>query len=640
MKRIVSGIMLALLLMGMFSLSSNIKHVKSEPRTIIVPDDYPTIQEAINAASSGDIIYVKAGTYYESITINKPLSLEGEDAAVTIIDARGAYIAIFIDFHLSDVTIKRFTIKNAIWYGILPQCGNRLIIEGNRIINNGLDGIFLHASNSNVTNNIIANNGRNGIYLEGGNNFLRNNTLWNNTYNFGVNVFGEAFFQDIDDSNTIDGKPIYYWVNRNSGQVPSNASYVAIVNSTNIVVQNLKLEKNLQGVLLAFNTNCVIKNVTMISNGVGLEITESTNITAKNNTLLFNDCGVFLLNSGNSTVAENKIVRSKFNLPGEINPVDGVAGFGVYLTNSSNNKIYHNAFIDNLRSAFIEPFPTPPSINTWDDDYPSSGNYWSDYTGIDLYSGPYQNETGSDGIGDTPYTIDANNVDRYPLMNPWGAGTPVANFSWSPSIPEVGELVTFDASASKPIGGEIISYEWDFGDGSRASGKIVTHRYATIGAFTVTLNVTDSEGLWDIEQKQMEVKAPPPPLTVTISPMSALMLVGQSVTFTSTVSGGYPPYSYQWFLNGNPVSGAISNNWTFTPITSGIFYIHLKVTDDKGNTAQSDAARIVVSIVPVGGYSIPLQPSTKTNTTIPYTLLVTVLTAIFITIKRKYKRTA
>jgi hypothetical protein len=54
--------------------------------------------------------------------------------------------------------------------------------------------------------------------------------------------------------------------------------------------------------------------------------------------------------------------------------------------------------------------------NKWDNGYPSGGNYWSDYNGTDLYSGPYQNVTGSDGIGDTPYVIDANNTDHYPLM--------------------------------------------------------------------------------------------------------------------------------------------------------------------------------------------------------------------------------
>jgi GH25 family lysozyme M1 (1,4-beta-N-acetylmuramidase) len=60
-----------------------------------------------------------------------------------------------------------------------------------------------------------------------------------------------------------------------------------------------------------------------------------------------------------------------------------------------------------------------PSINVWDDGYPSGGNYWSDYTDVDLYYGPYQNQTGSDDIWDHPFIIDENNTDRYPLINPW-----------------------------------------------------------------------------------------------------------------------------------------------------------------------------------------------------------------------------
>lgn len=129
-----------------------------------------------------------------------------------------------------------------------------------------------------------------------------------------------------------------------------------------------------------------------------------------------------------------------------------------------------------------------------------------------------------------------------------------------------------------------------------------------------------------------------PPLTVSINPLSTSILIGQSITFSSTVSGGYPPYTYQWFLNGNPVSGATTNTWTFTPTTSGIFYVHLKVTDDKGNTAQSETARITVATVPVGGYSITIQIPTTAKPVTPYIALLTILTAIFTTIKRKTKR--
>ena len=126
-----------------------------------------------------------------------------------------------------------------------------------------------------------------------------------------------------------------------------------------------------------------------------------------------------------------------------------------------------------------------------------------------------------------------------------------------------------------------------------------------------------------------------PPPSASISPLSASILVGQSVTFASTVSGGYTPYTYQWYLNSAPVSGATSNTWTFTPTTGGIYYVYLKVTDDKGNTAQSDTARITAATVPVGGYSIPIQTPATPKSLTPYLILTAILTIAFTTIKRK-----
>ena len=65
----------------------------------------------------------------------------------------------------------------------------------------------------------------------------------------------------------------------------------------------------------------------------------------------------------------------------------------------------------------INDDPTvPKSINTWSVSYPVGGNYWSDYTGVDVKSGTYQNETGADQLGDTPYIIDSSNKDSYPRM--------------------------------------------------------------------------------------------------------------------------------------------------------------------------------------------------------------------------------
>jgi nitrous oxidase accessory protein NosD len=70
-----------------------------------------------------------------------------------------------------------------------------------------------------------------------------------------------------------------------------------------------------------------------------------------------------------------------------------------------NNTFYHNNFINNNQSVIIK---SPSHQNVWDNG--SEGNYWSNYNGTD---------NNGDGIGDTSYTIDANNIDGYPLMTPY-----------------------------------------------------------------------------------------------------------------------------------------------------------------------------------------------------------------------------
>ena len=126
-------------------------------------------------------------------------------------------------------------------------------------------------------------------------------------------------------------------------------------------------------------------------------------------------------------------------------------------------------------------------------------------------------------------------------------------------------------------------------------------------------------------------------LLISISPTSAIISVGQSVTFTSTVSGGYPPYSYQWYLDGAPVPGATSSSWTFTPTTSGIYYVYLKVTDANNNIAQSETARTMVEVLSVGGYSISLAKQTPTAHIAAYTTLITLFATAMSLTKRKRK---
>jgi len=186
------------------------------------------------------------------------------------------------------------------------------------------------------------------------------------------------------------------------------------------------------------------------------------------------------------------------------------------------------------------------------------------------------------------------------------AGIEPLSVSISPTTSKIkiGESVTFTSSVSGGL--SPYSYQW-YLNGSAVSGATSstwTFTPTATGYYIVYLNVTDSVPQ-TVKSNEASVTVAPP-LTVSISPTSASITVGQSVTFSSTVSGGYTPYTYQWYLNATPVSGATSSGWVFTPTASGIYYVYLKVTDANNNVVKSETTRISVAAVPVGGYAVPV----------------------------------
>ena len=242
---------------------------------IVVPDDYPTIQEAIDAASPTNntiIVFPKIvfpKTYNEHININKSLTLVGTDPSNTIINGSrtGTVVTVTADKveitgftiqnsgsssysgitlnNSSDITISENTILSN-HNGIYLNNSSDITIRGNNITSNNAYGINIHSSDNNeILDNTLSSNNY-GIYLNHSTGtILRGNDMICNKYNFGV--FGDSisyFTHDIDTSNTVEGKPIIYWINQQNKLVPSNAGYVAIVNSANITVRNLNLTKN------------------------------------------------------------------------------------------------------------------------------------------------------------------------------------------------------------------------------------------------------------------------------------------------------------------------------------------------------------------------------------------------------------
>jgi parallel beta-helix repeat protein len=367
---------------------------------IVVPDDYPTIQAAINAASDGDTIFVRSGTYYENVVVNKAVWLVGEDMATAIID--GNSTGYCVEIQSNGAVLENFTLENGDLVDVMVnQNVSQVVIENNLMINSDW-GIYLsESSNNTIERNLVENCGSAGIFLE-------------------------------------------------------SSSY-----------------------------NMIIGN-TVVNNSEGIVLTAAPHIP-------------------------------------EVPPVP-----------STFNAAYHNNLLNNSVQALIYGVG-----NRWDDGYPSGGNYWSDYTGEDVKSGPNQDQPGSDGIGDTPYVIDVSNQDNYPLMNPW-------------LPPSTHDVAIIGVVASKAVIGQGLN------------GNITVYG-ANIGGYFETFDVT--------------VYANATPINSTSLPLNSGSDV--MITFTWNTSG-FAKGNYTISAYALPVSG--ETNTTNNNCTDGwvIVAIAGDVTGQKG----------------------------------------------------------
>lgn len=133
------------------------------PQVFYVPDNYSTIQEAVNAANAGDMIVVRDGTYNENINVNKRLTIKSENGSANcIVQAASSNDHIF-DVRVDYVNINGFTVKGATadphyTAGIYLYRADYCNISNNNVSNNMYDGICLYDSSN---NNIIINNNAN-----------------------------------------------------------------------------------------------------------------------------------------------------------------------------------------------------------------------------------------------------------------------------------------------------------------------------------------------------------------------------------------------------------------------------------------------------------------------------------------------
>jgi parallel beta-helix repeat protein len=255
---------------------------------------------------------------------------------------------------------------------------------------------------------------------------------------------------------------------------------------------------------------------------------------------------------------------------------------GIFLPESSGNHIYHNNFINNTVQAYV----TVNYNNTWDNGYPSGGNYWSDCTSADLYSGPDQNIPGSDFRGDTSYVINKNNTDHYPLTIPYETKPPTItilspeNKTYSVNILPLTFTVdettismgySLDGQAVVPITGN--STLPALSDGSHHVTVYANDTFDNMGSSTVyfTADIT------------------PPTITILSPENKTYSMDAISLTFTVSESISWIGYS----LDGQ-ANTTITGNTTLTGLSDEMHGIRVYARDIAGNTGFSDAVYFTV----------------------------------------------
>lgn len=175
---------------------------------------------------------------------------------------------------------------------------------------------------------------------------------------------------------------------------------------------------------------------------------------------------------------------------------------------------------------------------------------------------------------------------------------PKANFTYTPARPLVDETVTFNASLSELNGGSIVSYEWDFGDGTTGSGMIVNHTYTSHGTYEVTLTVIDSEELSDTYTSSIRILITPV-ANFTFSPKYPV--VNETIIFNATYSFDFDGsiVSYLWNFSDGNITEVFKSVVNHTYAEASTYKVTLTVTDDDGLTDTFEQLISVYTSVPL-----------------------------------------
>ena len=281
-------------------------------------ENYTSIQQAVNNSVDGDTILVNKGVYVEKVDVDKKLAVisKSGNPEDIIIQALHPYDHVF-HVTANNVTIKGFGLRNSSSAsGIYLDNVQYNTIENNHLQANGIGIHLWNAARNNILiNNTASDNGWAGIRLTpddselASNNTLINNTMVNNTYNFEIYTgYENASMQNnIDITNTVNGKPIYYLVNVSNITLnsTSNAGAIYCINCQNMSIKDQVLQNNSLSIAL-FNTSNSRFNSNILSNNIyGIFLDNSNNNSGLNNIAINNGIGIVISSSTNNNLSNN-----------------------------------------------------------------------------------------------------------------------------------------------------------------------------------------------------------------------------------------------------------------------------------------------------------------------------------------------
>ena len=584
--------------------------------TINVPTDHATIQAAINAANTGDTINVAAGTYSETLNIDKDVDIVSASSANTFIQASAGGVFINVQGTASGFTLDGFTLvpdASTTFVIQLTNAPSDVAIKNNIISTSGVasQGISVGAAGSDsllIQGNTFTNGDDGDGYIwaaESNNIQVKDNTFSfasQQTSGYAIQIQGASGDSTIYNNNITNAGTCIFTYGGTGGDITNlNISR----NTLNNCINAIRFHSAGAGTIAPSQDDVVIEYNTITNAGKGLRIPSGVDINSNNfkiryNTFSSNTAAVNYEDTDSLTAEKNfwgtsdgSVIQSLITGAGTVDyipwmnsPFDKTPSAPIVLVIGTNDGYSNNPIVNvTLTSGTY----TPDFVALSSDD--SAWTSWMAWNSSYLFNITDQAFGGNSIQGNkTIYVKVKDYLDQEQASHATGyivydITNPTANAGADKTVNE-SENVNFNGSLSTDANG-IMGYSWDFGDTNTGTGITATNTYTDNGTYTVTLTAADNAVNSGTDTMTVTVLDLAPTADFTINNTNPrennnaqVLDVIEFADASTTASDSI--VSWNWsFGDGNTVA---TQNPTHSYDLDGDYTVTLTVEDDDGST--------------------------------------------------------